>query len=113
MLDHTWLAALDFVYAVVVVRGTGVDILGLVYSSRQVRLGGLLGEIRSRYLNLQTGFVGRACYDVKVLRIHCFYSTCLGADKSRLNILCNTRSSLWLWRCAAYRFYRPRIKNQE
>jgi len=47
MLDHAGLAALDFVYAVVVVRGAGVDILGLNYRSRQICLGGLLSEIRS------------------------------------------------------------------
>lgn len=47
MLYHAWLAALDFVYAVVVVRGAGIDILGFVYRSRQVCLSGLLCEIWS------------------------------------------------------------------
>ena len=47
MLNYAGFAALDFVYAVVVVRGAGVDILGLNYRSGQVRQGGLLGEIRS------------------------------------------------------------------
>ena len=45
MLYYAWLAALDFVYAVVVVRGAGVDILGLNYRCRQICLGGLLSEI--------------------------------------------------------------------
>ena len=47
MLDYAGFATLDFVYAVVVVRGAGVDILGLNYRGRQICLGGLLGEIRS------------------------------------------------------------------
>lgn len=47
MLDYAGFTALDFVYAVVVVRCAGVDILGFIYRSRQISLRGLLGEIRS------------------------------------------------------------------
>ena len=83
MLDHAGLAALDFVYAVIVISGAGIDILGLIYRGRQIRLGGLLGEIRARDLNLQTRLVRCCCYNVKVLGIHCFYSIHHLADSSR------------------------------
>lgn len=67
MLYDARLAALDLVDAVVVVGGAGVDVLRFVNGGRQVGLGGFLGQVGARDLNLQARLVRGSRYDVKVL----------------------------------------------
>ena len=67
MLDHAGLATLYLVDAVVIVRGTWVDILGLVDRGVKIRLSSLLREIGARNLDLKRGFVRCGRYDVKIL----------------------------------------------
>ena len=67
MLDYAWLSTLYLVYAVVVVGSARVDILGLIDRGGQIRLCGLLGEVRPRNLDLQARLVWSGRYDVKIL----------------------------------------------
>ena len=67
MLDHARLSTLYLVYAVVVVGGAGVNILGLIDRSGQICLCGLLGEVGPRDLDLQAWLVWSGRYDVKIL----------------------------------------------
>ena len=46
VLNYAGFATLDLVYAVLIVRGARVDALCFVYCGRQIRLSGLLSEIR-------------------------------------------------------------------
>lgn len=67
MLYDARLTALDLVDAVVVIRRAGVDVFRFINGGRQVGLGGFLGQVGARDLNLQARLVGGSCYDVKVL----------------------------------------------
>ncbi len=79
VLDHTWLATLYLGDAVAVVRGTGVNVYGLVNSRRQICLCGLFSQVGAGYLHLQARLVRCSRDDVKILGVQ-WYSTRSMAD---------------------------------
>ena len=58
VLYNTWFPAANFGNAVVVIARAGVDDDRFVDSRSQICLCGLLGQVGSRDVHLQTGFAG-------------------------------------------------------